>query len=372
MTPTAEQAARRAEFAQFADAEVMPHADRHDVEERVDGSLLKQLAARGYLASALPAGVGGLGLDPFEYGSLHEEIGRACATTRSLLTVHDMVADTIQRWAAPALRERWLPGLAAGEVIGALALSEADAGSNLEAIRCELRPHGDGFRLTGTKRWISFGQIADVMLVLARAGAGLTMVLVESDSPGVTVTPIAGMLGLRGSMLAELRFEDAPVSAESIVGPPGRAHPFVTTSALTVGRLSVAFGSVGIIQACIDECAGYAARRGLMEHQLVQRMLAGMIVDADAGRLLAYRAAEQVAARRPSGPMAATQAKYFASVAAGRATRDAVQIFGAAGCAAGSTVARLFRDAKIMEIIEGSNEIQRTTIASEAYRGWVR
>ena len=365
LTLTPQQTALRAAFREFADAEVAPHAARHDAEERIDRALVGTLAAAGHLAPLLPAAHGGRELDPIAYGLLHEEIGRACSSVRSLLTVHDMVADTVRRWGSAAQRAHWLPKLVAGEALGAFALSEAGAGSDAAAVATVAEPDpdgGDGHLLTGTKRWITGGRLADVYLVFARAPEGPTAFLVERDRPGLEVVAINGMLGTRGSMLAELRLDRCPIPRGNLVGAPGRAHPFVTTSALTLGRYSVASGSVGIVQGCLDAAAGYAARRGLLEHQLVQRMIADMVVAAEAARLLTLRAGELIGAGSPDAPMAATEAKYFAARAAGDAARDAVQILGAAGCSPDHPVARHYRDAKVMEIIEGGNEISQTMI----------
>ncbi len=369
LTLTPEQAALRARFREFADTEVAPHAARHDTEERVDRALVGTLAAEGLLAPLLPATSGGRGLDPIAYGLLHEEIGRACSSVRSLLTVHDMVADTVRRWGGPAQRERWLPRLVSGEALGAFALSEPQAGSDAAAVTTSAEPdpgrdgEEDGFALTGTKRWITFGQLADVFLVFARTPErGPTAFLVERDRPGLTVVPLGGMLGTRGSMLAELRFDRCRIPRANLVGAPGRAHPFITASALTLGRYSVAAGSVGIVQACLDAAVAHATERGLIDHQLVQRLIADMVVAARAGRLLALRAGELIGAGSPDAPMAATEAKYYAGRAAGDAARDAVQILGAAGCSPDHPVARYFRDAKVMEIIEGGNEISQTMI----------
>jgi glutaryl-CoA dehydrogenase (non-decarboxylating) len=374
LTLTPEQRELRCGFRDFAEAEIAPHAARHDREERVDRSTVALLARHGLLAPLVPATLGGRELDPVAYGLLHEEIGRACSSVRSLLTVHDMVTDTVRRWGTPAQREHWLPRLIAGEALAAFALTEPEAGSDASAVATVAEPvaepvdgkapgEADGFLLTGTKRWITFGRLADLYLVFARIpGRGPTAFLVERDTPGLEVVPICGMLGTRGSMLAELRLERCPVPRDRLVGAAGRAHPFITTSALTLGRYSVAAGSVGIVQGCLDAAAAHATGRGLMEHQLVQRMVARMVVAAQAGRLMALRAGELIGAGSPDAPMAATEAKYFAGSAAADAARDAVQILGAAGCHEDHPVSRYYRDAKVMEIIEGSNEISETMI----------
>ncbi|WP_441247479.1 acyl-CoA dehydrogenase family protein [Kitasatospora sp. McL0602] len=358
-------------FRKLADELVAPLAAGHDTAERIDRALFEQLASEGCLAPLTPEEFGGRGLDPIAYGLLHEEIGRACSSTRSLLTVHDMVADTLRRWGTPEQRGHWLPELVAGRSLAAFALSEPEAGSDAGAVTTTAEPTATGYAVTGTKRWISFGQLADVYLVFARTPRGLSALLVERGTPGLEVVPINGMLGTRGAMLGELRFDHCEVPAANLVGPDGRAHPYITVSALTLGRYSVASGSIGIVQGCLDAAAAHAGRRGVIAHQLVQRLIADMVVSARAGRLLTLRAGELIGANSPDAPMAATEAKYFAGVAAGDAARDAVQVLGATGCSADSPVARYFRDAKVMEVIEGSNEISQTMIGRFGHSGAV-
>ncbi len=362
LTPTDGQRELRARFRAFADAEVAPLAAAHDAEERIDPGLPAKLGRAGHLGALLPAEYGGPALDALSYGMLHEEIGRACSSVRSLLTVHDMVAETVRRWGSPGQRERLLPRLARGELIAAFALSEPETGSDAAQVATRAEPSGDGFLLTGVKRWISFGQLADLFLVFARTDRGPTAFLVERSTPGLEVAPINGMLGTRGAMLAELRFDGCPVAADAVVGAQGRAHPFLTATALTLGRYSVACGSIGIVQACLDVSREHAASRDLTRHQLVQRLLARMVVSAEAGRLLALRAGELIGSGSPDAPMAATQAKYFAGIAAADAARDAVQILGALGCSPDHPASRYYRDAKVMEVIEGGNELCETMI----------
>jgi len=362
LTLSAGQRALREEFRAFADTEVMPLAARHDAEERIEPALVGRLARAGYLGGLLPGQYGGRGLDHIAYGLLHEEIGRACSATRSLLTVHDMVAHTVQRWGSLPQRERWLPRLADGRTVGAFALTEPEAGSDVTALSATAEPTADGYMLTGTKRWISFGTLAGLFLVFARAPEGLSAFLVERGQAGLEIVPMPGPLGSRGAMLAELRFESCEIPRPNLLGGLGRAHPFVTTSTLTLGRYSVACGSIGVLQGCVAASRRHAADRGLIAHQLVQRLIAVMTANAEAGRLLALQAGELIGAGSPQAAMAATQAKYFATVAASDAARDAVQIHGAVGCAPDHPVARYFRDAKVMEIIEGSTEVAESAI----------
>ena len=362
----------RDEFRAFAAAAIAPHADRWDREEAIPEGLPKELAARGYLGSLLPAEHGGAGLDMITYGLLTEEIGRACSSVRSLLTVHDMVAHAIRRWGSREQRERWLPALARGEVLGALALSEENAGSDAKGVETtaieEPEPAGSGFVLDGHKKWTTFGQLAGLFLVFAQCGGKPAAFLVERGTPGLAVTPIRGMLGTRASMLAGLTFERCRVPRSHLLGRVGFGVSHVAAAALEQGRYSVAWGSVGIAQACLDACLAYAAAHRqfgvpIGEHQLVRAMLSDMVTGVRAGRLLCCRAGYLRQSGDPGAIAETMVAKYFCGRLAARSAADAVQIHGANGCSADFPVARYFRDAKIMEIIEGSNQIQQISIA---------
>jgi hypothetical protein len=377
LDPTAEQRAAQARARAFVDAEVAPHADRFDREEQVPAATLRAVADAGFLGLALPPAWGGAGLEPIAYGLTFEEFGRACSSLRCLLTVHSMVSLALLRWGRPGARERWLRRLAAGQAIAAFALTEPEIGSDAAAVRTAARAVPGGFAVTGTKRWITFGQIADVFLCFARLGDAPVALLVERDQPGVEVAPIRGVLGCRGSMLAELRFTDAHAPEDALLARPGFGFSHVGTTALDDGRYTVAWGCVGILRACVEAAGAYAGERRqfgalLREHPLVQRLLTDMLVSLKAARLLCLQAGALRARRAPEALHETAVAKYFASVAASRAAADAVQVHGANGCGPDYPVQRLLRDAKIMEIIEGSTQIQQMTIAATASRDAAR
>ncbi|MET8160867.1 acyl-CoA dehydrogenase family protein [Sphaerisporangium sp. NPDC005289] len=363
----------RAAARRFAQTHLAPLAGRFDQDGRVPRETLDRIGAAGLWAPFLPVEYGGRGASMLTVGHVHEEVGRACSSVRSLLTVHGMVSWAVLRFGGPEQRERWLPRFAAGTVLGAFCLSEPGAGSDAANLTTRATRGARGWVIDGVKRWITGGQRAGLFLVFARTGGGIGAFLVPRDAPGVTVTPIHGMLGTRGSMLAEITFDGAQAGPDALVGPDGFAAGMVMTGVLDLGRYSVAAGSVGILQACLDACARYSAQREvssgpLCDLQLIRAKLSDMVTDTRAARLL-YEEAGRLKDRGDAGTIMATWvAKYFASVAAARHAAEAVQIHGAAGCAPGHPVERLFRDAKVMEIIEGSNEIQRITIAADAYR----
>ena len=358
----------------FVDDHVIPVADAYDRDGRIPEDLLANVSRAGLWAPFLPAEFGGSGLDTVTLGAIHEEVGRGCSALRSLLTVHTMLAWAVHRFGTPEQQLRWLPELADGRTLGAFCLTEAGAGSDTSALTTTATPDGAGWILNGTKKWITGGQRADLLLVFARTPNGTGAFLVPSATPGVAIRPIDDILGTRASMLADITFADAIVEPDALVGPDGFASGMVMTGVLDLGRYSVAAGCVGIVQGCLDACARYAERRSvsagrLRDLQLVRAKLTDMVTDVQAGRLLYRRAGQLRDAGDAESLMATFVAKYFASRAAARHTGEAVQIHGALGCGSDYPVARMFRDAKVMEIIEGSSEIQQITIAEQAFQG---
>lgn len=369
VAPVRDRASARA----FVDTHIAPLANDFERAGRVPEELIGQLGAAGLWAPFLPPESGGAGMDMVTLGELHEEVGRGCSSVRSLLTVHTMVAGTLQRWGTPEQRERWAGPLARGERLGAFCLTEPGAGSDATGISATAVDTGGGWVLNGVKKWITNGQRADLYLVFARVSGSIGAFLVPRETPGITVEPITEVLGTRASMLAEITFTDVELAPDALIGPAGFTAGMVLTGTLDLGRYSVATGSVGIIQACLDACAAYTVRREvggtrLRDLPLIQAKVSDMVTDLRAARLLCAEAGRLKDAGEMSTLMATWVAKYFASTAAARHASEAVQIHGANGFGGDYPVARLYRDAKVMEVIEGSNEIQRMTIAGEAYR----
>jgi len=365
---TAEQRAARAEYRAFAEAELAPFAGQWDRDEALPPEIIQKLAERGWLGTIVPPEHGGPGLDMITYGVLTEEIGRGCSSTRSLLTVHDMACQGILRWGSRAQREHWLPKLAAGEVLGAFALSEPTAGSDAKGVQTTAEKDGDGYVVNGRKKWITFAQVADLFLVFLQCEGKPTAFLVERNTPGLRIEPTKGLLGTRASMLGEMFFESCRVPADNMVGRPGFGVSHVVAAALEQGRYSVACGSVGIAQAALDASLRYAREREqfgkpIFDHQLVRSMISEMIVQVRSARLMCLRAGYLRQINDPGAFMETMAAKYLASTVAAKVATNAVQIHGGNGCTDDFPVSRYFRDAKVMEIIEGSTQIQQMTIA---------
>lgn len=368
---TSQQKSDRAEFRSFVNRHVVPFADGYDREELMPGQTIETTARSGYLAAFLPAEWGGRGMNMVTLGLLNEEVGRGCSSLRSLLTVHGMVAHTLYKWGSQQQKESWLHRLSSGEVLAAFALTEPNTGSDARSIESTAMLSGDTYVLNGHKKWITFGQIADLFLVFAHSEGKLAAFLLEKDTPGLAVIPISGMLGVRASMLAELRMSDCLIPKENLVGRLGFGLTHVAASALDYGRYSVATGCVGIARACLEACLRYASERKqfgeyLKDHQLIRRMLTDMMANINAARLLYYYAGYLKDTGDPRAIIETSIAKYFASTMARKVADDAVQIHGANGCSSDYSVQRYLRDAKIMEIIEGSTQIQQITISNYA------
>lgn len=370
---TQQQRESQESFRTFVQTEIQPHADRYDQEERVPLEIIQCMARRGYLGAIIPREYGGSEMDMITFGLLNEALGRGCSSLRSLLTVHSMVAYALLRWGTNAQKASWLPRLASGETIAAFGLSEPEVGSDAKNITTTATPNAQGYTLRGRKKWMTYGQIAQLFLIFARNGSNISAFLVERETPGFSVSPISGMLGTRASMVAELLLEDCQIPAQNLLGGRGFGLASIASSALDIGRYCVAWGSVGILRACLEDSLHYSSRRQqfgvyLRQHQLIQQMITEMITNLNAARLLCLQAGYS---KEQGDPTTITQtwiAKYFASVKATQAANDAVQIHGANGCSSEYSVQRYMRDARIMEIIEGSTQIQQITIANAGYQ----
>jgi glutaryl-CoA dehydrogenase (non-decarboxylating) len=363
------QAHMRAAFRAFADEFVVPHARDWDRQEAISREVISQLAERGWLGALLPPEVGGVAMDMVTFGALNEELGRGCSSVRSLITVHSMLSYALHRWGSREQKERWLRRLAAGELIGAFALTEPDVGSDAASIAAEAVRDGDDYVVSGVKRWITFGQIGDLFVVFAKNEGKPLALLVERSAPGLTIEPIRGVIGTRAAMLAEMTFDGCRVPVTNRLGGPGFGMA-VALTALEIGRFSVATGSVGIIQACLEASMTYASTRHqfgspISKHQLIRQMLTNMAAESRAARLLCENAGRLYDAGDPAAREEIFIAKYFASTACTRAALDCVQIHGGNAVTDAYPAERLLRDSRVMEIIEGSTQVMQITIAKQ-------
>ncbi|WP_268623543.1 acyl-CoA dehydrogenase family protein [Paenibacillus alvei] len=367
-----QQKEKQEEFKAFVDSEVVPVAAHIDQEECVPDSVLQKIMEKGYWGAPIPAAYDGANMDYITYGLWNEEIGRGCANLRNIIGVQGMVTSSILRWGSQEQKQYWLPRMSSGELMAAFAITESQIGSDIKNLQTKAQRVGEEYVITGQKNWITFAQRADVFLVFAQCEGQAVALLVERNTPGLTILPITGMLGFKGSMLAELRFEECRVPTDNLVGNVGFGLSLVANNGLTHGRYSTAWGAVGLAQACLNASLDYVMDRKqfdhyLKEHQLIQQMIADMVTNTIAARHLCFRAGQLWDKNEVTATFATSLAKYFSSVHAFKAAKDAVQIHGANGCSRNYPVERYMRDAKIMEVVEGSTQIQQVLIAQDAF-----
>ena len=372
---TPDQMAMRKHMRDFAEREIAPVAAKNDRDCKFDWDVAKKIFKEGFLGGPIPEKYGGLGLDYIAYGLMTEEVNRICSSTRTLFSVQtSLVALTILKWGTEEQKQHLLPKLCNGEFIGCYGLTEPEAGSDAGNQQTRAVKDGKDYLLSGQKVWISCGSIATHALIFATVDPalghkGITCFIVDTKSKGFEARPIKGKLGLRASDTSSLFLDSVRVPAENVLGEVGAGFK-VAMSALDNGRFSVAAGAVGLVQGCIDECTKYAMQRRTFgkpigEHQQVQAMIADMVADCEAGRLLYLRAAH-LKNKGVRNTLETSIAKLFCGEAANRAGHNAVQIFGGYGYSDEYPVERYFRDAKVLNIYEGTREIQRLIIAQDA------
>ena len=358
---TPEQELVRASAREFCDREIAPFAREWDRTEAMDRGIVPKLADAGYL--------GAWELDTLSYCLVMEELGRADSSVRGLVSVNvGLVGKTIKRWGTDAQRDEWLARLAGGE-LGCYGLTEPGSGSDPASLATRAERDGDGWRLSGSKIFITQGSWASVALVFARTGGegarGLTAFLVPTDAEGYEARPIKGKLGLRAQDTSELFLDGVRVPDSARLGGDGEGFK-VAMSALDNGRISLAAGCVGIAQGCLDACVAYAGERRqfgrpIARFQLVQELLAEMAVETRAARLLTWQAAALSDAGQPH-TLESSVAKYYASEVSVRAANAAVQVHGGYGYVDEYPVGKYLRDARVTTLYEGTSQVQKLII----------
>ena len=368
---TEEERAIRSTAAQFAQRELAPTVAQRDEEERYDRALFDRMGELGLIAIPYPEEYGGAGLGTFSWVLACEEIAAVDMGMAVSLSVHVLSQLCIFSFGTDEQKSRLLPPMAAGQRLGAFALTEPQAGSDASAIALRAQRDGDDYLLTGTKVWITNGADADVVVVFATVDRalgreGITAFVVERGTPGFRVGSHERKMGIRDSVSVELIFEEARVPAINRLGEEGQGLK-VALSALGAGRIGIASACVGLARAALEHAARYATQRSqfgrmIAEQEMVQAMLADAATSVEAARLLTWRAARLRDAGQPINA-ASSMAKLYASDTAMRVTTDAVQIYGGAGYSRDNPVERFMRDAKGAQIYEGTNQIQRLVVA---------
>jgi butyryl-CoA dehydrogenase len=359
----------------FTDNEVVPRIRESDRAERFDRDLARRLGEMGYLGAPVAEEYGGRGLDYVTYGIIVEEVGRGDSAMRTVISVQtSLVCGSIEQWGNEEQKQRWLPQLCSGEAFGCFGLTEPDTGSDAASVRTRAEKIDGGWRINGQKMWISLGNQASVALVFAQTDPskghrGMACFLVPTDTDGFSSQEIHGKLGLKSSDTASLGLDGVEVGDDALMGEIGDGFK-IAMSALDKGRYSVAAGCVGICQGCVDASVAYSKERKqfgvpIASFQLVQQMIADMIVRRDAARLLVRRAGELKDAGEPS-TVETSIAKLYATESSVECANLAIQVHGGSGYVDDYPVERYLRDARVTTLYEGTSQIQKLIIARDA------
>ena len=354
----------------FVEKEVVPVASDLEHDDRFPAEIVEQMRGLGLFGITIPEQYGGLGLDLATYIGVIEELAYGWMSLTGIVNTHTMAATLIMAHGTDEQQQRWLPTMATGERRGALSLSEPDAGSDTRNIACKARRDGDEYVLNGTKAWVTNGERAAVVALAARTDEGISAFVVEKEPgpafEGISVSKQVGKLGYKGVETVDMAYDDHRIPAANLVGEAGRGLPQIL-GVLEVGRINIAARAVGVARAAFDAALSYAQQRTtfgkpIAEHQAIQLKLADMATRLEAARLLTRNAAERKAAGLRCD-VEAGMAKLFASETALELATEAMRIHGGVGYTTELPVERYYRDAPLMVIGEGTNEIQRLVIA---------
>ncbi|MEK6810065.1 MAG: acyl-CoA dehydrogenase family protein [Candidatus Thermoplasmatota archaeon] len=358
----------------FVDKEIIPHAREWEAKGEIPRSLYDKMGKLGFLGAPVPQKYGGAGMDYVSFALLVEEISRGSSSVRTTISVQTSLSETtVMLFGTEEQKEEWLVPLARGVRFGAWALTEPDAGSDAANLQTTARKEGDEWVLNGQKRFISNGSIADYVFVYAREPGtkrheGLSCFMVPKGTPGFTVTKVetTTKLGLRASPTADLAFEDCRIPSDHLVGKRGNGWEQAMRT-LNNGRLGIAAGAVGVARAALEAATKYAQERKAFnrpigDFQLIREMIAESATEVEAARLLTLRAA-QLRDLGLDNTKEVSMAKLFGAEMAMRVTDRAIQIHGGYGFSGDFDVERYFRDARVLGLYEGTNEIQKLIIA---------
>jgi butyryl-CoA dehydrogenase len=367
----AEQRMFRDAVRDFCQKELAPYAAEVDEKGELRWEAIKKMPALGLTGMSVPEKYGGAELDTISIALAVEELGRACGSTALSLAAHNGLGCLpIVRWGTEAQKAAFLPRLTSGETLGALALTEPNAGSDLRGIKTTAQPTGDGWVINGHKAWITNPKHAPVIVTHCRTdedgATRFNMILIETDRPGVTLHKPEKKMGLKGSPTQQITFDNVRVPAENLLGEEGRGLQQVLQT-LDGGRITIGALSVGLAQAAYEEALRYAQQRQafgqpISQFQAIQWMLADAEVEIEASRVLVMKAAWLKDQGRDFSKAAAI-AKLKASEVAEKVCFAAIQIHGSYGYSAEFPVERIYRDQRLMTIGEGTSEIQRLVIA---------
>ncbi len=372
MLPTPEAEDLLALTRELAEKELQPRAARHEADETFPEGLFPTLGAAGLLGLPYPEEFGGGG-QPYEvYLQVLEELGAAWAAVAVATSVHGLSCFPLATFGTSQQQQRWLPEMLAGGLLGAYSLSEAHAGSDAAALSCKAVPTEDGYRVSGSKAWITNGGKADFYVTFLRTSEdgprGVSCFLVAGDTDGLSFGRPEEKMGLRAIPTTSAHYDNAFLDADRLLGAPGQGLP-IAFAALDSGRLGIAAVAVGLAQGALVDAVAYAKQRTtfgrrIIDHQGLGFLLADMAAAVDSARATYLDAARRRDAGRPYSRQASV-AKLVATDAAMKVTTDAVQVLGGYGYTRDFPLERYMREAKIMQIFEGTNQIQRLVISRE-------
>ena len=356
---------------EFTDKEIVLRSRENARNHHFDVDLVKKVADQGYLGAIVPQEFGGAGLDYFSYGLVVEEIGRGDSAIRTVISVQtSLVCSGIVKFGTEEQKQKWLPKLCTGEWLGCFGLTEPDTGSDAANQKTRARKTDSGWVINGAKMWISMANHAKLALIFAQTDPelghkGIACFVVDTDQPGYSAQTIEHKMGLHASDTGSISLEDVEVSDDDMLGGVGDGFK-IAMSNLDSGRYSVAAGCVGICQGCVEESVAYAKQREqfgkpIASFQLVQAMIADMVLKTDASRLLVWRAGFLKDKGRPN-TLETSIAKLHASDASLECANLAIQVHGGAGYVDDHPVERYFRDARVTTIYEGTSQIQKLII----------
>jgi alkylation response protein AidB-like acyl-CoA dehydrogenase len=360
---------------EFCDREILPRVRENDRAGRFDRELASKLGEIGYLGAPVAEEYGGRGLDYIGYGLIVEQVGRADSSARTVVSVvTSLVAGSIERWGMEEQKQRWLPRLCSGEGLGCFGLTEPDTGSDAANLRTRARKTDSGWVISGQKMWISLANYSEVALIFAQTDPekkhrGIACFLVPTESDGYSAQEIHGKLGLRASDTGEISLDEVEVGDDALLGEVGEGFK-IAMSALDNGRYSVAAGCVGICDGCVDASVSYSTERKqfgvpIARFQLVQEMIAEMILKRDAGRMLVWRAGDLKDRGKPNTTETSI-AKLYATEAAVECANLAIQVHGGSGYVDDYPVERYLRDARVTTLYEGTSQIHKLIIGRSA------
>ena len=368
---TEEQAMIRTTMRDFAEKEVAPTARENDRNEHFPADIFEKMGEMGFLGISFPSQYGGGDGDYISYCIMLEELAKADVGLAASASAHlSLCGKSIVNWGSEEQKQKYMPRLATGEMLGAFATTEPNVGSDVASIETLATTRGDEWVINGNKLWITNGGVAGVIVLAvqtdkSKGGKGITAFLLERGTPGFSTREIHGKFGMRTSNTAELILEDCCLPTESMLGPVGKGMS-VALSAFDSARLGVAARSIGVAQACLEASIAYAQNRKqfgklIGSFQLVQGLIADMAVEIEAARFLTYRAAT----KKDEGESATTEvsmAKYYASEMAFRVANNAIQVHGSYGYSDDFPMERILRDVRVSTILEGTSQIHKLII----------